>query len=860
VFGEVGYELIIILAAAMVGAATATVYLKIRSRHSGYNCRTRSVQLAMAIDNLSQGVVLFTDKQDVVFCNRRYQEIYGLTLEEVKPGTSNNKLIQRRVDLGLAVPVALQEDMKHDVTDPVTASNAIHQFPDGRMIACAVRPFPHGGGIETYEDVTEREAANSQFKQQYELVNEQQEQLRARNLQFDTALNHMSEALCFYDREQRLIVCNDRYAEMYNIRPDAIRPGMTLREIIELRYQSGSIPEMSSDDFYALRNAVVVAGAPSDTIVKQTNGRVFAIHHRPMANGGWVVTQSDITEREGLHSQLREQLEIMNQQKLMLHERNLQFDIATNNISQGLCFFDGVQRLIMCNNRYIEMYNLDPACVIPGITLREIIDLRYEAGSFPAMSREEYHAWRNEVAVLDAPTNTIVELKNGRVFEIHHRPTPDGGWVATHGDITQQREAEEQNRLMVERLRTAQDELTCAVAAAEASNEAKSSFLANMSHEIRTPLNGILGMAQVLENERLSTFQQESVKTILDSGQTLMVLLNDVLDLSKIEAGKLDIVPVDTQTESVFIHLQKLFLPRALEKMIELSVTIDDSIPKILRFDYVRIHQCTANLISNAIKFTRVGGVTVSVRHEVVDANEYLISVAVTDTGIGISEEAAARLFAEFSQADASTTRQFGGTGLGLAISRKLARMMGGDVTLTSHPGTGSTVTLTFRACAASSRKLSAVPAPAQENRAPTAALLGLKILLVDDNAVNRSVVRLLLAPSGVVVTEAANGKQALDRLAEQPFDLVLLDVHMPVMDGIETIGHIRATEMPWRAIQVIALTADAMTGDKERLLSLGMSGYASKPIEQRALIHEIHRVLSIAEVAEPTDEIRRSG
>jgi signal transduction histidine kinase/AmiR/NasT family two-component response regulator len=495
------------------------------------------------------------------------------------------------------------------------------------------------------------------------------------------------------------------------------------------------------------------------------------------------------------------------------------------------------------------------------MTLREVIDLRYAAGSFPAMSQEQYHAWRNEVAVVDAPTDSVIELMNGRVFEIHHRPMPDGGWVATHEDITHQRAAEEQNRLMVERLRTAQDELTRAVAAAEASNEAKSSFLANMSHEIRTPLNGILGMAQVLESERLTPLQQESVRTILDSGQTLMTLLNDVLDLSKIEAGKLDIAPVDGETESVFLHLQKLFLPRALEKSIELSVNIDDLVPKTLRFDHVRIHQCTANLISNAIKFTRIGGVSVSVHHKAIDANEYMISVAVTDSGIGISEEAAARLFSEFSQADESTTRQFGGTGLGLAISRKLARMMGGDITLTSQPGTGSTFTLTFRASAASSSKLASAPPPGQENRAPAAALLGLKILLVDDNAINRSVARLLLAPSGVVVTEAANGQEALDRLAELQFDLVLLDVHMPVMDGTEAIRHIRAAEESWRTIPVIALTADAMTGDKERLLSLGMTGYASKPIEQRALIHEIHRVLSISTVAEPTNnEMRRLG
>ena len=850
--GEFGYQLFVILTAAMVGAATAIICLRLRLRHLEYDCRARCVQLARAIDNLNQGVILFTDKQEVCFCNRRYQEIHGLTLEQVKPGTPIKQVMQHRLEPGLVVQVPSKDSVKQCVTGPVTASNAIHQLSDGRIIACAVRAFPEGGGIATHEDVTEREGLNRQLKHLYELLEEQQEQLRARNLQFDTALNHISEALCFFDQEQRLILCNDRYAEIYNIRPDVIRPGMTLREIIDLRYQAGSLPAMSKDEFYSWRNALALGNFPSDSVVKHTNGRVVAIRHQPMANGGWIATLADITEREELHSQLKEQLEIMNQQKMLIAAKNLQFDTALNNISQGLCFFDGAQRLIICNSRYVDMYDLDPASVVPGMSLGEIIDLRYQAGTSPAMAMEQYHAWRDAVALSD---DMVVELMNGNVIDIHHRTMPDGGWVATHEDITQQRQAEGQRQLMMERLHTTQGELRLAVAAAEASNEAKSSFLANMSHEIRTPLNGVLGMAQVLENEPLTTFQRDSVRTILDSGQTLMTLLNDVLDLSKIDAGKLDIVPIDGELESVFLHLRKLFLPRALEKSITLSIDIDPAIPKLLRFDYVRIHQCVANLISNALKFTKAGGVSVSVRHEVVDTHDYLIAVAVADTGIGISEEAAARLFAEFSQADASTTREFGGTGLGLAITRKLARLMAGDVTLTSQQGSGSTFTLTFRASAALSSELAPAPGQTQESRAPVTALLGLKILLVDDNAINRKVARLLLAPSGVVVTEAANGKEALDRLAEQQFDLVLLDIHMPVMDGTETIGHIRAAEASWRRVPVIALTADAMTGDKERLLSLGMTGYVSKPIEQRALIHEIHRVLSISDVAKPIDD-----
>ena len=268
---------LVILPLAMVGAATGIIGLRILLRYLENDCHARWRQLVTAIDNLAQGVILFSDKREVVFCNRRYQEIYGLTAEQVKPGTPIEHLIQRRMELGFNVPVASHYDVQQRVTGPVAASDAIHELSDGRIIAYTVRPIPGCGGIATHDDITEREGLHRQLMQQYDIVKEQQEQLYARNLQFDAALNHMSDGLCFFDGEERLIVCNDRFAEMYNLSAAAVRPGMTLREIIDLRYQAGSLPHMSSEEFYASRNAVRVTDSPSDTIIKQTNGRVFVI-------------------------------------------------------------------------------------------------------------------------------------------------------------------------------------------------------------------------------------------------------------------------------------------------------------------------------------------------------------------------------------------------------------------------------------------------------------------------------------------------------------------------------------------------------------------------------------------------------
>jgi signal transduction histidine kinase/CheY-like chemotaxis protein len=400
---------------------------------------------------------------------------------------------------------------------------------------------------------------------------------------------------------------------------------------------------------------------------------------------------------------------------------------------------------------------------------------------------------------------------------------------------------------LVRRLRETKYELRRTAAAAEAASNAKSTFLANMSHEIRTPLNGVLGMADALSQEDLLPRQADCVNTIPESGKSLMAILNDVLDLSKIEAGKLEISPVDSNLHHVFYSIHKLFLPRTEEKGITLTLKIGESVQQRLCFDTVRVRQCVSNLVSNAVKFTKTGGVTISASSVATIDGLRLVTVDVTDTGIGMSEDVMNRLFSDFAQADASTSRKFGGTGLGLAISRRLAQLMDGDVTVKSRVGKGTVFSFSFRAALAQPQAPShdALLSPARLGSETI--LGGLRVLLVDDNEVNRKVARMLLKPTRMEIVDAENGKQALDLLAAQPFDLVLLDVHMPVMDGATTIKHIRASRESWSALPVIALTADAMSGDRERLLGLGMTGYATKPVDQRALVAEIMRVCSNA-------------
>jgi diguanylate cyclase (GGDEF)-like protein len=254
-------------------------------------------RLEDAIDHLTLGIVLFDDKREVVFCNARYQEIYGLTPEQVKPGTPTSALIRHRLDLGLQVKVAPDDYIRQRVGSDIALDTTMQEFTDGRIIAYTVYPMPCGGGMATHEDVTEREELNTRLKRQFEFGRMQEEALRAKNFQFDTAINNMSQGLCFFDSDHRLIVCNDRFVDLYNIPADRVHSGMKLTEIVDLRIEAGSFPAMTRDEYIRWRDEVAISNVAKDSTVDLQDGRTIKIRHRPMAGGGWVATHEDITEQ-----------------------------------------------------------------------------------------------------------------------------------------------------------------------------------------------------------------------------------------------------------------------------------------------------------------------------------------------------------------------------------------------------------------------------------------------------------------------------------------------------------------------------------------------------------------------------------
>ena len=466
---------------------------------------------------------------------------------------------------------------------------------------------------------------------------------------------------------------------------------------------------------------------------------------------------------------------------------------------------------------------------------------------YPDMSSDEIETYTEHYCALAASEEPYeTRSKEGRIIQVTYSKMEGGRRVAISVDVTELREREKE-------LEKAREE-------AVAASNAKSAFLANMSHEIRTPLNGILGMAQVLEMGGLNDEQREQASTILDSGRNLMSLLNDILDLSKIEAGKLAMVKTDTDIAHTLRRLHRLWKPKADEAGLGFSLSLDSELPQVMNFDAVRVRQCVSNLISNAIKFTPEGRVEVHVSAKPQANGDSMVSIRVTDTGLGMDADTVARLFTPFVQADDSTSRKFGGTGLGLSIVRRLAEMMGGEALVESEPGRGSTFTFTFAAGEAKlQHRVAADGAIAGDSDVrETLKKQALRILLVDDHPINRQVAGLFLRPFNMRVIEATNGKEALAALESEAFDLVLLDIHMPVMDGTQTIKAIRESDQPWSNIPVVALTADAMSGDKERYLGMGMNGYLSKPLAERELIAEIYRMQGLA--AENAAELNRKA
>ncbi len=406
------------------------------------------------------------------------------------------------------------------------------------------------------------------------------------------------------------------------------------------------------------------------------------------------------------------------------------------------------------------------------------------------------------------------------------------------------------DRIIQARLAEAKQQAEVQAQRAEAASKAKSDFLAMMSHEIRTPMNGVLGFANLLLETPLSAEQREFAQTVQRSGDALLTVINDVLDYSKIEAGRMTVEQIDFDLRSVGDEVCKILRTTITERGLAMTLAYDDKLPRVIKGDPVRLRQVLLNLAGNAVKFTERG----TVRIELSRLNEAEVKVSVVDSGIGITEEQLDRMFRRFTQADSSTTRRYGGTGLGLAISKTLVELMGGSIGVNSEPGVGSTFWFTLPLIVGVQTQIEAkVPAAAVSPAVPVLvaavpslpAVLsatvqggGRRLLLVEDNFVNQRVAVYMLNKLGHRVDVAKHGREAVDMLGKTSYDLVLMDCQMPEMDGFEATRIIRdrSSAVLDHDVPVIAMTANAFPEDRARSIASGMNDFLAKPVDRSVL------------------------
>jgi PAS domain S-box-containing protein len=633
--------------------------------------------------------------------------------------------------------------------------------------------------------------------------------LLATALRLSATIDSLTRGVLLVDEQQHIVQANKAFCEILRLQvPPERLVGLTDQQVAQLAKHNFRDEEAFLQD---VATASTRRETSDEALVPLRDGRMLQRYFVPVwQNGqsiGYLWKFEDITERYQAEQTLKRQEE---------KYRNI-----IDNMQLGLVEIDPEYRVLYANRSYCQMM---------GYTAEELLGQRLHP---LIMSPPEIEALRARMVDrrqgIEGSYELQVTTKQGEhkwlfvgAAPLYNEDKQLTGTIGINLDITHQKQLEKN-------LREAKQQ-------AEDSARAKELFLANMSHEIRTPMNAILGMSQLLAKTDLASRQSNYLHAITTSAQNLLVIINDILDISKLDAGKMTIECVGFNVARLCEQVEKTMLYKAEEKGLRFITKVSPLIPDVVLGDPYRITQILLNLASNSVKFTEKGDITVECEVAGYFNNQIIVAFSVCDTGVGIDPAYLKSIFQEFSQEDSSITRKFGGTGLGLSISRSLARLMGGEIDIESEKGVGTSSHFCLFLPVGTTHDLPQRKSVAIINPQE---LRDKRILLVEDNEYNRLLANSFLRGAHLLVTEAINGEMAIACAREQRFDLILMDVQMPVMDGFEATRHLRK-EMGITT-PIIALTASAINGEKQRCLAAGMNDYLTKPFYEDELLQLVH-------------------
>ena len=717
-------------------------------------------------------------------------------------------------------------------------------------------------------DITDRKQDLTAARQAAEAARAEAE--RTRDM-MQTVLDNMSDGAALYDKDLRLRFNNRRHGEILAYPPGLLRPGVSLRDIIRYqveRGEHGAVDDVDKKVEWLLARVLKPEGSRYER--RTVNGRYVEFAFMPLPHGSVLGFYRDITQSREREEALtaakeaaeaareaaeRERSETEAARAAVEHTREI-MQTALDNMNDAVIRIDKDFRYVFCNRQFMWLLGIPPEMTRAGVPVPDVIRFQAARGDFgPVDDLEALVRQRSDMMRTPGGVRFERRTVSGRYVEFNYKPLDDGGLLGVHRDITELKEREEALAAAKEAAETAREAAEHSRSEAEAANQAKSTFLATMSHEIRTPMNGVLGMMEVLERQGFNDAQRRSFTTMRESAQALLRIIDDVLDFSKIEAGRLELELTAFSLSGLIDGVLSTFQRSALAKGLTLHVDIAAGSDDALVGDPTRIRQILFNLVGNALKFTERGGVRVTASTARLDDRRTRVSLAVSDTGIGLDAQQRARLFQPFAQADSSTTRRFGGTGLGLSIVRRLVQLMGGDVAVESTPGAGSTftVTLTLRAAPADSPLNTTLRRPDRPAQRMSASrpVARPRVLVADDHPINREVLVRQLDLLGIDADTANDGLEALAACQVGRYAAVLADIAMPRMDGHEFTRRLRTAEDERGAdaahTPVVAVTANAMKGEEERCLAAGMDAYLAKPVRIEQLQATLERWLTLA-------------